>query len=351
MSSVATLSRGQQRRYFSLGSANAQAAMPMPGTVTVGAALTASVVDTLTVTEAIAAVQIFLANVNDAVTVSESLSVTQVFTVAATDTVTLSENVAYLLTILPGVISDTVTVSENVAAIQTMLANLVDTVTVTESVTNLRTVFASSTENVTVTEAIAAVQTFTASTSDSVTVTESSSVLLALFLGGLSDNVTLTESVANLLSQFGSVTDTVTVTDSPNSALLFDVATFDTITLSESTAFGLSMGFTIIDTVTVTDALTEPLTWTIRAGATALSGVKVWLSTADPYTASNLVRDSIKTTDASGQVSYDIEFNQIYFGWRDSRSHTFPDPFRFRYNTTTSRWEQWNGSAYVEWTP
>ena len=290
MSSVATLSRNRQRRYFSLGSTEALAAMSMPGPVSVAAAsLSASVVDTVTVSEDVSNLLTMLRTVTDTVTVTETISVLEAMMQAVTDTVTVSENVANLLSHF-GSVTDTVTVSETLAKLLTQTTATADT-------------------------------------------------------------VALSESLANAVDAFVTTIDTVAVTESASLAMLFLATTFDAVTLSESQAFAREMSAFVIDTVTLTDALTEPLTWTIRAGATALEGVKVWLSYADPYTANNLVRDSIKTTNSSGQVSYDIDFDVVYFGWRDAQAYTFPDPFRFRYSSANSRWEQWDGSAYVEWTP
>jgi hypothetical protein len=93
------------------------------------------------------------------------------------------------------------------------------------------------------------------------------------------------------------------------------------------------------------------LTWTIRAGATPIVGVKVWLSSADIYTAQNIVPGSILHTDALGTVSYSLQADVTYYGWRDHPRYTWTDPWQFRFSSANNRWEYFNGTAYVEWTP
>lgn len=292
MSSVATLSRGQQRRYFRLGSTDSILAMPLPGPVTVSGSgdVTASVIETVTVSESVA----------------NRLSMF----VSTTDSTTVSETVSNLLT-RTNTVTDTVTVSEIVSSLLVKFVATTDTVTVSETVSKLLT------------------QTNT-----------------------VSDTVTISESVANLLARFASVTDTVTVTDPVVVASVIDVSVFDSVSLSEFTAFSFGIGLVVFDTVTITDALTEPLTWTIKDDdLNVLENVKVWLSFGDPYSVHNLVRDSIKFTNASGQVSYAIEWNVIYYGWRQLDGYGFTDPWVFRYNTTTMRWENYANGTWSLWNP
>lgn len=246
---------------------------------------------------------------------------------------------------------DTVTVSEETALLLTRLASLSDTVTVSENVADLLlSHFVATSETVTVTEALSVTQVFTSSSVDTITVSESISNLLAMF-ATTSDTVTVAEALTNTLTVNAVTSDTVTVSETAAVTFIIDVSVFDTVTISEAASFATSIGFTVIDTVMLSDALTEPLTWTIRIGATPIEGVKVWLSFADPYTAANLVRDSIKHTDAAGQVSYDIEFNLTMYGWRDHQSITFPDPWVFRFSTTNGRWETYSGGVWSAWTP
>ncbi len=341
MSSVASLSFNRQRRSVGFGSVNSISAMPLNGPVfaPAGGDVSASVFDTVTVSEAPFGSTLILKTMlvpgsvlSDTVTLSESVANLLSHLVATSDTVTLSESVANLLTILPGLVSDTVTVSETSNLLLSHFAIAVDTVTVSE--------------------AFLVTVVHLAAVSDSVTVSDSGTITLNFTADlRITDTITISETVALLWSAFVNVSDTVTASETVGSALVFEVTTFDAVTLTELAANSIDIGVSVVDTITLTDRLTETLTWTIRTGATAIEGVKVWLSTADPFTASNLVRDSIKTTDSSGQVSYALDFDQIYYGWRDHPIYTFPDPWKFRYNTVAGTWQQHNGTAWVTWTP
>lgn len=311
-------------------------------------------------------------------------------TVSVFDTVSLSESSNWLLTLLPDSLSEAVTVTEGVANLLSQATTTTDTVVVSETSARILSSFlaisdsvlssdsttfqvshlASVSSGVALSEAVANLLSTVLAASDSVTVTESTSGQLA-FLTSVSSDIVLTESVSNLLSMTSGIFETVTVqetvaqfvgwvadlsetiilTDAAGVTVALAASAFDAVLLADATYSGLESSLTVIDTLTVTDAITEPLTWTIRAGGTVLTGVKVWLSSADPCTPSNLIRGSIQETDAAGQVRYDIDFDRVYFGWREHPQYTFPDPLRFRYSSSNSRWEQWDGSAYVEWTP
>lgn len=92
------------------------------------------------------------------------------------------------------------------------------------------------------------------------------------------------------------------------------------------------------------------LQWTIKSGATPISGVKVWISTDDPFTAQNLV-GTIQDCNGSGVVTYTLSQDVTYYGWRDHPTYTFADPWVFRYSSSNARWETYDGTNWVEWTP
>lgn len=374
--------------------ATAQDTVTLSESLTLLLTLFVSVNDGVTVSETVTAElgQALSINVVDAVTASESPAVLLTNLVTTSDTVTTSEAIATLLMMVPDVITDTVTVSEDLSVTQVFTRSASDTITVNESLSNLLAHFVSVSETATATETIPTLLTQFATVVDVVTPSESVQTLLAMS-GVVSDSVTVSETTSNLLAHVAAITETVAVDEfvttivvsvisvvdavtieeptnllkamdvvvANNVAIIETIAvggvhyltsTFDVLVVTDALSTGLTLaGAMVLDTIAVGDAITEPLTWTIRAGVTPLEGVKVWLSYADPYTANNLVRDSIKTTNAAGQVSYDLDFDQVYYGWRDSQAYTFPDPFRFRYSSANSRWEQWNGSAYVVWNP
>ncbi|SFH96604.1 hypothetical protein [Planctomicrobium piriforme] len=91
------------------------------------------------------------------------------------------------------------------------------------------------------------------------------------------------------------------------------------------------------------------LVWTSEVSGTPVAGVKCWVSIDSPYTQDG-TRAGTSITDDDGEVTFGLDDNVVYYGWRDHPSVNFPNPIRFQYSTADSQWQIWNGSAYVEWT-
>ena len=91
------------------------------------------------------------------------------------------------------------------------------------------------------------------------------------------------------------------------------------------------------------------LDWTIEVSGNPVPSCKVWVSTDSPYTAGNTVAGTLLTDDA-GLVTFLLDADVVYYLWRDNPRFVFPNPTQVRYSSANSRWEIWNGSAYIAWT-
>jgi hypothetical protein len=109
-----------------------------------------------------------------------------------------------------------------------------------------------------------------------------------------------------------------------------------------------SAGATLSATPGAVGPGSTPLTWQVKVGATAISGCKVWVSTDDPFTAGNTVAGT-SLTDDDGNVRFLLDSDVVYYGWRDHPRYQFSNPIQFRYNSSQTRWEIWNGTSWVAW--
>lgn len=308
--------------------------------------------DDVTLTESIGAVVILLSTVSDAVTVSESIGATQVFTSSASDTVTLTESVSRLLTIVLDV-SDSVGVTESVVIGTGFLSvETFDAVSASESLAELLTLLpAGLSDAVTVTESALLLVTMFVSLNDAATISENVG-MTQVFDSSVFDAATVSESIQNLLTMFVSANEVATLTESISATGDFTwlALVVDNISITDVATFASGLLVFVYDTVTMSDATFEPLIWTIESGATPLEGVKVWLSTGNPYTPANMVGGA-QFTNSNGQVTFYLDFDVVYYGWRQSAAFGFPDPWQFRYSSVNARWETYSSGVWIEWTP
>lgn len=97
------------------------------------------------------------------------------------------------------------------------------------------------------------------------------------------------------------------------------------------------------------------LTWITQSSGSPDSGVEAWIST--DASGSTVVGGTYLSDDSGvfrvpgGTGLPMLDDDVVYYGWRDSATIQFAtNPIQFRYSTANSRWEIWDGAAYVAWT-
>lgn len=199
--------------------------------VAAGQALVAAAAETVTISEALAAVLGGVVGPVETVTLSEAVSVFAAFTTSLTETATLSESlVAGLL--LTALLTETVTVSEALAGVFAAQAGIAETVTVSELLAVLRAAIAAIGETVSLAELAAVVLATTIAPQETVTLSEAAAAQAA-FTSAPAETLTLAEAIQAQAAAVAALSEQVDLAESLAVLAAFGVSLDEVLALAE----------------------------------------------------------------------------------------------------------------------
>jgi hypothetical protein len=192
---------------------------------------------------------VYSASLSETVTVSESLGVQANFQPGLPETVALSESVAPQAVFNVGP-SETVAVSEQVAQFVALPANLSESVgAIGESLSSQLLANVALSENPTLSEALAIVAKYNVGLSENVTASEAIAAGL-LFTASLSESVTLSEALAVQLQALVGLAENPVLSEQLATQAVFNATGLaETVTLSEVLVAGLLFAANLSETV------------------------------------------------------------------------------------------------------
>ncbi len=193
-------------------------------------------------------------NVSETVTVSEALAAIRGAIAGLSETDSLSEATAAVLGAIAG-LSETVTLSESAAVAYAAVVATPETVALSEALGSQSNEASGLTETVTLSESMSGGTAFTAGTSETVSVSESAAAVYAA-TAATSETVSLSESLGSVEATAGSVSETVTASESLGTQAATTDVVSETVTTSEGGTFTYSGIVSPSESVSVTESVT-----------------------------------------------------------------------------------------------
>jgi hypothetical protein len=201
----------------------------------------------------------YTGNVSETVTVSEALAALDAATVGLAETDSLSESLGSVRGAIAG-LAETVTLSESTAAAYAAVVPTPETVTLSEALGTQSDEASGLAETVTLSESMSGGTAFTAGTSETVSVSESTAAVYAA-TAATSETVSVGESAGSQSVMASGLSETVTASEGGAFTYSAIVAPAETVTNSESVTGiqsgggGSSYTGSVSETVTVSESL------------------------------------------------------------------------------------------------
>lgn len=246
--------------------------------VAASTAYTASISETVTISESAASVFAASAAPNESWTWLESAAASRGMVASVSESITITDSTSAVYAAIQGV-SETVTLTESVASVFSAIQGLSESITITEATTAVFNAIVAApeswawsdtiaavmaiaygvSESVTISESVAARADFTQSLSEAWTWGESVGAVLAAIVA-TSESLTITEGVTGLLNSSqqnytASIAESITWTEALSSSAAFAQQLAESVTLSDAVAATQAAIVGIADSLTWSDAV------------------------------------------------------------------------------------------------